>query len=139
MVTQVASAGTQAAAVPLMGAGIPATATLTIGGGGDITGFAITYAGQGYVSPPTPVIYDPAATGSGGVLAVSMGVDGKSVAIDFPGLGLTTAPTVVLTPYFKSSYPDGGGQDGQFWNFPLFWALQQATACEVVPAAPVLS
>lgn len=134
--TKIASAGTQAAAVPLMGAGTPATATLTIVAGA-VNAIASQTPGSGYVSPPTPVVYDSSGSGSGAVLTPSMGAG--NIVVDYPGLGMTVAPNVVLTPAFKVSFPDSSDQRTPFYNFPLFWALQQATASEVVPTGPFLS
>jgi hypothetical protein len=134
--TKIASAGTQAKAIVLMGAGTVATASVTVSGG-NITGVTILTNGSGYVQLPTVVIYDPMGTGSGGAISVSLGVE--NIVVDYPGHGMTTAPTVVLTPYFKSVFPDSSNQATPFENFPLFWALQRATASQVVPAVPLLT
>jgi hypothetical protein len=134
--TQIASAGTQAKAIPLMGAGVVGTASLSFSGG-QISGVTILTNGTGYVQPPTVVIYDPSGLGSGGVITTSLGL--SNIVVDYPGLGMTTNPTVVLTPYFKAVFPDSSNQATPFENFPLFWALQKATASQVVPAAPVLT
>lgn len=137
--TTIASNETQAQAVALMGAGTPATATVTFTapGSGIISGITGLTPGEGYVSPPSMVVYDPTAAGSGASLTARMGVG--NIVFDYKGFGMTTAPTVVLTPYFKSRYPDGSDQRVPFYNFPLFWALQQATASEVVPSVPFLA
>ena len=136
--TKIASSGTQAQAVPLMGAGTPATGTLTIDAlTGVITGLATLTAGAGYVSPPTMVIYDPTGAGSGAVMTARMGVG--NFVVDYPGRGMSQAPTVVLTPAFKVQYPDSSDQRTPFYNFPLLYALQQATASEVVPSIPFLA
>jgi hypothetical protein len=136
--TKIASNGTQAEAVPIMGAGTPATATLTIIEGGIITAITMTGNGAGYVSLPTVVVFDPNETGFGAATGMpSMGVG--SFVVDFPGKGLTQAPTVVLTPYFKSSFPDGTNQALPFYNFPIYAALVAATASQVTPSTPTLS
>jgi hypothetical protein len=126
-----------AAIVANMGAGTPATGTLTLNGGGSVTGVTILTPGSGYVQPPSMVIYDSSAAGSGAATTARMGID--KIVVDDTGRGLSTAPTVVLTPYFESLFPTGGGQAGPFFNFPLYEAIQQATLCQVVPAAPALS
>jgi hypothetical protein len=121
-----------------MGAGTPATATLTIDGlTGEITGIAGLTPGSGYVQPPTMVIYDPTGAGSGGELTARMGVG--AIDVTYKGRGLSTVPTVVLTPFFKSLFPDASDQKVPFYNFPMYQLLKAAIACEIVPATPMLS
>jgi len=121
-----------------MGAGTPATATLTLGGGGAVTGIAGLTAGSGYVQPPTMVIYDSTGAGSGAQLTPRMGVD--KISVTYAGRGLTTVPTVVITPFFKSLFPDAkGDQRTPFYNYPMLQLLKAAIACEIVPSTPVLS
>lgn len=135
--TTSASLGTQAKAVALMGAGRPATATVTIPGG-VVTVITITDAGSGYVSPPNVLIYDAnVAPGSGAVVTARMGVE--RIDVVSPGRGLQTVPVVVLTPLFKSIFPDTSDQRSPFWNFPLKQSLQSAAATPVVASVPVLS
>jgi hypothetical protein len=132
-----ASRKTRAQAAALMGAGLPATATVTLGGGGTVTGLAGLTPGENYVQPPTIVIYDPSGLGTGAVATARMGVD--RIDVVFPGQGLVTVPTVVLTPYFKSLFPDSSDQRTPFYNFPPQFAIEQATASQVVPGTPILS
>jgi hypothetical protein len=121
-----------------MGAGTPATATLTLNGlTGAITGIAGLTAGVGYVQPPTMVIYDPTGAGSGGQLTARMGVG--NINVTYAGRGLATVPTVVITPFFDSMFPATGDQRVPFYDFPMLQLLKAAIACEIVPSTPVLS
>jgi hypothetical protein len=132
-----ASRSTRAQYAVLMGAGLPATATVVLGGGGTVTGLAGLTPGSGYVQPPTVVIYDSTGLGSGAVITPRMGVE--RVDVDFRGQGLVTAPAVVLTPFFKSMFPDTSDQKKPFYDFPLLFAIEQATASQVSAGGPVLS
>jgi hypothetical protein len=61
-------AGSGAKAVVLMQHGRPARATLTILGG-VITGVVVTDPGDGYIAPPSAVVFDPTGAGSGAVIS----------------------------------------------------------------------
>jgi hypothetical protein len=127
----------KATIVPLMGAGTPATATgITVNGSGGVTGLTGLTAGAGYVQPPNIVLYDTSGAGSGGLFNARMGVG--AINVTYKGRGLSTVPTVVLTPFFKSMFPDTSDQTTPFYNYPLLFALKQATASQVVPSPPAL-
>lgn len=109
--------------------------TLTIVGG-HITAVAIADPGAGYAGIPQVTIVDPLATGSGGAIALSMGVD--RVDVLRPGNGYSVAPTVALTPAFKVVFPDTSDQRAPFYNL-MTTALSNSALTPVVAATPVLS
>lgn len=110
-----------------------ATVTLTLGGGGNITGVVVTDSGAGYVSIPRLVITD--LTGVGGVLSVSMGVG--AVVVDFRGEGVAS-PSVILTPAFKVMFPNSSNQALPFFDL-LTSAIADAVNTPVVADPPVLA
>lgn len=135
--TSETQAGTPAKACANMGAGTPMRGTPTFGGGGNISGVTITSEGSGYVAAPTVVFFDPTFGGIDASASVGMGVD--QVVVTYPGQGYTDVPTVTLTPLFESMYPDGGGQDGPFYFFPMYQAIKQALPGAVVSMTPVVA
>ena len=106
--------------------------SLTIAGG-VITGATVT-PGAGYIAVPQILIVDPAYTGSGASIVVSMGV-GKYV-VRSGGKGYQQ-PVVTLTPFFKAIFPDTSDQRAPLFNL-LTNAISQATLTPVVALAPVL-
>jgi len=112
---------------------IPAVLTLTIVGG-HITGVAITNAGSGYTTPPEVVIED--TIGSGGAITLSMGV--SDVVVDYRGEGVFPAPTVVLTPAYKSTFPDGSNQGAPLANI-MTTVIAQAVFSPVVASTPIVA
>lgn len=126
------------------GSGTPATAHAAVALG-VITSITLDTGGIGYVSIPAVVITDPTGVGSGAKATVSMGV-GEIVMI-YGGKGYLAAapPTVTLTPFFKSMFPDLASvpatlvsQAKPFWDF-MTSALVQGTLSPVRADAPVVS
>lgn len=97
---------------PVMGQGTPATVTLAIGGGGAITGAVVATNGARYIQVPQIFIFDPLGLGSGGVVRARMGVG--TIEVKYGGKGFGGVPAVVLTPYFKTLFPDGSDQRAMF-------------------------
>jgi hypothetical protein len=118
----------------LSAGGVAATATATVGGGGAITGITVTSAGSGYVGIPEVVITDSAGSGAEAtaVLVVS------NIELTNPGKAYSAAPTVVITPLFKSQWPDGANQAAPLNNLFTI-GLQKASLCQIVASPPVLS
>ena len=134
-----ANAGTKAVACALMGAGKPALGTVTVVAG-LVTVIAITDPGEGYIQAPTVVVTDTGVVpGTGAGATVGMGVG--TVIVTDPGQGYTpgTPPTVTLTPFFKSMFPDSSDQRVPFYFFPLTNQIKQALPTQVVSVVPVLS
>jgi hypothetical protein len=96
-----------------MGAGIPASISLTIVLG-VITVATVTSTGARYIGVPSVVVFDPTGGGSGAVILARMGVG--SVEMISSGKGLTIAPVVTLLPFFKAQYPDSSDQRAPFWR-----------------------
>lgn len=119
----------------VVGQGTPALANATVVMGA-ITAINITNNGDGYIAPPTPVITD--VTGVNASFTVSMGV-GRISIID-GGQGYADTPTVTLTPYFKSLWPDNptGNQAKPFFDF-MTRQIQIATASQVVAGIPAIT
>jgi hypothetical protein len=88
--------------------GVQATFTPTISGLGAFTGIALATAGGPYNVPPTLAAFDPLGLGAGASFGpASLGM--TSVSLLKPGLGYVGTPTVLVTPYFKSLWPDAAG------------------------------
>jgi hypothetical protein len=105
-------------------------------GGGGIFAVTISDPGDGYVNPPTLLIFDPAGSpGSGGVITPNMQI-GK-VVMSAGGVGYQE-PVVTFVPYFESLFPNGGDQRAPLYNL-MTKAIAAATATPVVASAPVLS
>lgn len=100
----------------IMAQGRPAQATANVLVGA-ITGLVITDNGDNYVEPPVIMITDP--NGSGADYTARMGVG--RVDVICPGRGYTAAAACVLTPAFKTYFPDNSDQRAPFWR--LFEAL----------------
>lgn len=120
----------------LKAGGRPMVLTPTIVGG-HITAAVVTDPGSGYTSLPKLVVIDPGVTpGSGGVVSVSLGVD--VITVTRGGAGFSSAPTVVLTPFFQAMFPPTGDQAAPFRN--LFTvALEQALLTPISAATPVIA
>jgi hypothetical protein len=101
-------------------------------GGGIITGVTVVDPGDGYTSVPKLVVTD--ITGSGAVLAATMGVG--RISVTRGGKGYVSAPTVTLIPAFQVMFPTG--QAGPFAQL-LTAALAQATAGPIDAEPPVIA
>jgi hypothetical protein len=118
-----------------MGDGTPAQFALTIAAGA-IIAVTLVSGGRGYIRAPEVVIFDPAGTGSGAVITVSMGVG--EIDMISHGAGYTSPPTVVINPFFKSNFPDTSDQRAPFWR--LFEpALMVADISPVTSAPPIVT
>jgi hypothetical protein len=107
--------------------------TLTVAGG-VITGVAIVDPGSGLAEMPTVIVED--ATGTGAIIALSLGLD--SVEITREGGGYSSPPTVVLTPLFQALFPDSGDQTQPFRQL-MTTALEQKTIGPVRAADPIIA
>jgi len=124
-----------AKACALMGAGTPATATLTIVGNA-VTAVVMSTNGDGYVGVPQAVIYDPTGAGSGAAVTASMGLG--SIKVQRPGKGYISTPTVTLLPFFKGLFPDSGDQRAPVWNL-MSSLIKKNVASTATALAPTLS
>lgn len=118
--------------------GVVAVLTPTIAIG-VITGVVVTSAGSGYVGVPTVTVVDSGG-GTGASVSVNMGVG----ALDLlrPGGGFSSAPSVVLTPYFQALFPAGTSphvtQQAPFLN--LFTAIfEKALLSPIAASTPVIA
>lgn len=113
--------------------GTPATGHLTIGGGGVVTGFTLDTAGDGYVTVPDVVIFDPLGTGSGASLAVLMNLS----RIDMLNGGSRyIAPGVILLPAYEANFMPGFAAGVTAPAFLPFVNLM-ASAIAAATASPV--
>ncbi len=115
--------------------GVQATATVTIGGLGVVTGVTLTSAGGPYTFPPTATVVG--VGGSGAVLLAHLGLSG--IILDDPGGGyVPPAPAVTITPLFKALFPDGTDQVSPtaMWMTEI---LQSALRTPVVATVPVVA
>lgn len=82
--------------------GRAAVGSLTIGGGGTITGVAIADAGDGYVGLPQVALFDPTGGGSGGVILPSFGVG--RIDVTQPGYGYTSPSGIEMFSRYESIF-----------------------------------
>lgn len=114
--------------------GTPATATATVVGG-MITGIAVTSPGSGYTGIPQVLILDPGGgTGAEATAVMQVG----SLVLTNPGKAYSAAPTVVLTPLFKSQWPDGSNQAQPLAGLFLP-GISKTSLAQVVASPPVIT
>jgi hypothetical protein len=113
-----------------------ATAVLSFGGGGTITGVTVATAGGPYGIIPTVTVVDPTGAGNGAILVAHLQV--ASITVDDPGNGYATAPAVTIAPLFHAMFPDSGDQVSPLWNW-MTEVFQQAVLSPVITVAPVVS
>ena len=121
---------------PMQPGGVQAVVSLTIGGGGIVTGATVVSHGSGYTGPAVVTVVDPNDMGAGAAISVSMGV-GK-IDVLRSGGGYSSPPTVVLTPLFAALFPVGSDQAAPLKQL-MTTALAQATIGPVSAAAPVIA
>jgi len=114
--------------------GAPATLLPIIGGLGAITGVNVTSRGSGY-NTFAEVIFTDSGGGSGAIAYAAL----KPVAITMyqQGEGYT-APTLVITPFFRNCCPDSDHQEDCFRNW-MTQILQEGAQTSVSAAVPVVS
>lgn len=83
--------------------GRPAQATPKLTNG-VITGINLTDSGDGYVSVPNIVVFDPTGSGSGAVLSAYNEMGVSRVDVLAQGKGYTGAPLVVPVPFFEMQF-----------------------------------
>jgi hypothetical protein len=120
---------------PVMGQGTPATVKLTIMAG-SITAVTVMGNGARYTQLPQILVIDPTGSGTGGIITPRMGVG--SIELKTGGKGFKSAPSIMLTPFFKTLFPDSSNQAA-----PFFQLMQTAIAVSVISPvtsfAPVLT
>jgi hypothetical protein len=122
--------------------GTPATLSITLGLGGVITAINVVTPGSGYFAPPEIVITDvaPPTVPAAAVVAV-MELDTITLTTGGNNYDPANPPTIVITPRFKSTWPDSIGPAAQaapFFNM-LTVGLEVSTMALVLPAPPVVS
>lgn len=117
----------------LVPGGAQATFSITLGGGGNITGITLLTAGGPYNSVPTltPVDPNPASTGNGASFSLALGM--VTVSLIKQGIGYIAVPPVEVVPYFKTLYPDAAGLAAQASSVQNFMTaiIQRATGSPV--------
>lgn len=117
----------------LVPGGVQATGHATVGGGA-VTSVVIDTPGGPYNVPPAISFGGP---GTGAVATVGLIVN--SMVLDDPGLGYATAPSVVLTPLFKTYFPDGSSNQGSSLSEFMRATLQFSLQTPIVAVAPAIS
>lgn len=102
-------AGSGAVITPNMQRGRAATATLTIVAG-VITAVTLVDGGDGYVAPPTVVVFDPTGAGSGANIQAGPVVGGAASVMGVGRIDVLaggrgyTAPSITLEPFFTMQW-----------------------------------
>lgn len=121
--------------VARMGAGTPATVNITVALG-VVTALSVATPGDGYVSVPELLIFDPTGTGSGATARMRMAL-GRLDIVN-AGRGYKPAPSVVLTPVFNALFPPGSDRTKPFRQL-MTAAFAQASVGPIVAALPVIA
>jgi hypothetical protein len=116
--------------------GSQATFSVTIDGGGNITGITVLTGGGPYNSPPTLTITDSGGGEGQGAVAL-LGI--SKVVPMYAGVDYT-APLVTVVPFFKVNWPDAdpAAQIAAVQGF-MQLQLEEALNCGVITSIPVVS